>query len=92
VTTKTDRIFISREIVDENTYVDCVFRGATIVYFGGGPPSFVGCSFEGCVWQFKASAQNTVSFLRAMSCPESGFRPLFEQLFTGVSAKPMVLQ
>lgn len=80
--TETGRTFTGRVVVDEGDYRDCVFSGATIVYFGGRPPSFAGCTFEDCKWAFKGSASNTVSFLRAMSRPGSGFHQLVEKMLT----------
>lgn len=77
---ETGKTFTSRVVIDDNSYVDCVFAGATLVYFGGTPPSFQGCRFEGTRWDFKSSAGNTLSLLRAFARPESGFRPLFEHM------------
>lgn len=86
--TETGKTFTARVVIDDNSYVDCVFAGATLVYFGGPPPSFQGCRFEGAQWDFKSSAANTLSLLRAFARPESGFRPLFDQMLLGPQAPP----
>jgi hypothetical protein len=81
VRTETAKTFTGRVVIDERAFVDCTFEGATLLYFGGPPPSFRGCQFRGAQWDFKSSALNTIGLLQAFSRPESGFRPLFEQIF-----------
>jgi hypothetical protein len=76
------RTFTGRVVIDERAFVNCTFDGATLVYFGGPPPAFQGCRFNGARWDFKSSALNTISLLQAFSRPESGFRALFDQIFT----------
>jgi hypothetical protein len=36
--------------IDGNTYRACLFDGCTMVFRGGGVPSFSFCSFERCTW------------------------------------------
>jgi hypothetical protein len=76
------KTFTGRVVIDDRAFVDCVFTGATLVYFGGAPPGFQGCRFEGVRWDFKSSALNTIGLLQAFSRPESGFRALFDEIFT----------
>ena len=80
-TTHEGKTFSGRVVMDDRSYLGCVFAGATMVYFGGPPPAFQGCRFEGCRWELKSSALNTLMLLRAFSRPESGFRPLFDEFF-----------
>jgi hypothetical protein len=80
LTTETQKTFTGRVVIDDKSFVDCVFKDVTMVYFGGPPPSFQGCEFDGVGWEFKSSASNTVALLRAFAQPESGFRSLFERL------------
>jgi hypothetical protein len=86
--TLTGKTFAGRVVIDDRSYVDCVFSGATLVYFGGPPPAFQGCRFEGCRWELKSSALNTLMLLRAFSRPESGFRPLFDEFFASLPNEP----
>jgi hypothetical protein len=83
IETHTGKTFTGRVVIDERAFVDCTFEGATLLYFGGPPPSFQGCQFRGAQWDFKSSALNTIGLLQAFSRPESGFRALFEQIFAG---------
>ena len=78
---EVDQTFNGRVVLDENSYRNCVFADATLVYYGGQPPSFEACTFERCQWTFNSSAGNTVAFLRTMAHSDSGFRKLFEQIF-----------
>ena len=75
------RTFTGRVVLDENSYKDCVFTDAVMVFYGGQPPSFEACTFERCQWTFNSSAGNTVAFLRTMAHSDTGFRKLFEQIF-----------
>jgi hypothetical protein len=78
---ETDRTFTGRVVLDENRYRNCVFSEATLVFYGGQPPTFEACTFERCQWTFNSSAGNTVAFLRTMAHSDGGFRQLFEQIF-----------
>lgn len=81
IETHAGKTFTGRVVIDERAFVDCTFEGATLLYFGGPPPSFQGCQFRNVQWDFKSSALNTIGLLQAFSRPESGFRALFEQIF-----------
>ena len=85
-----DKTFTGRVVLDDNRYQRCVFSGATLVFYGGSPPVFEACTFEGCQWSFNSSAGNTLNFLRGMAHAEadSGFRTLFDQIFARPSEAP----
>lgn len=58
--------FINQEIhVENKQFVDCVFRGCTLVY-NGGTPSFIRTGFFETRWVFDGPAQNTISLLKAL--------------------------
>jgi hypothetical protein len=80
------KTFTGRVVIDENSYRDCVFSGANMVYYGGQPPAFESCTFERCQWTFNSSAGHTVAFLRTMAHSDTGFRNLFEEIFANKPA------
>jgi len=52
--------------LDAERFTDCEFRECRLVYRGGEPPSFEGCSFVGCDWQFEGAAANTLKHLKTL--------------------------
>jgi len=52
--------------LDAERFADCEFRECRMVYRGGEPPSFEGCSFVGCDWQFEDAAANTLKHLKTL--------------------------
>lgn len=52
--------------IDGERFLDCEFRGATLVYAGGPLPFFEGCHFHNCTWRLDDAADRTralISFL-----------------------------
>lgn len=60
--------------LDGNSFVNCSFQHATLVYRGGAAPSLAGCCFEPAQIEFQDAAANTVHLLGAMARPGSGLR------------------
>jgi hypothetical protein len=56
----------TREIIDNNRYVDCIFNRCTIVYAGGEIPHISGCQFNDCQWQFEDAAERTLVFMKML--------------------------
>ncbi|MBL8773024.1 MAG: hypothetical protein JNK30_16700 [Phenylobacterium sp.] len=51
-------------LMDGETFSDCEFRDCRLVYGGGEPPAFAGCSFVGCDWKYEDAAARTLAFLK----------------------------
>lgn len=68
-------------ILDNARFEDCTFRGATLIYHGGVPPSIRDCTFQGVAFEFAGPAGRTLAFLQALSSRASGFRDLFKASF-----------
>lgn len=62
--------------VDGNTYFDCLFNGARLIYEGGVPPGFSNCTFTDSNFAFQEAAGRTLAFLRAMSPVATNMRPV----------------
>lgn len=50
--------------LDGETFSDCEFRDCRLVYAGGEPPQFRGCSFIGCDWKYDEAAARTLAHLK----------------------------
>ena len=70
-----------RVVLDNTSFEGCTFQQATLVYFGGPPPSIRDCNFQGVSFRFDGAAGRTLALLQAMSAPSSGFRDLFKASF-----------
>jgi hypothetical protein len=70
-----------REPIDGNEYVDCRFDNVSLVYAGGPLPAFERCEFTRYRLVLEGPAERTLAFLQAMADPESGFLPIYEQMF-----------
>ena len=59
-----NRVFKNEEIfLDGHEFEDCVFRGCTIYYRGGGFSLLGHCDFTDCNFHLIGQAQNTARFL-----------------------------
>lgn len=63
-----------RHVLDGNTYVDCEFKNAQLVFKGTQQPGFTNCRFTQTRFVFEDNAAVTVNFLRGLLRPESGLR------------------
>jgi hypothetical protein len=52
--------------LDAERFSDCEFRDCRLIYRGGEPPHFEGCSFVGCDWQFEDAAAHTLKHLKTL--------------------------
>jgi len=61
-----DGVIYSHEtvVLDGEVFPDCEFRNSRLVYAGGEPPDFRGCSFIGCDWRQDGAAARTLAYLR----------------------------
>ncbi|MFC5343993.1 hypothetical protein ACETK8_19385 [Brevundimonas staleyi] len=78
-----------RVIVDDQTFTDCQFKNAEVVYTGGTPPAYVRCGFEGSRLVFEGPADSTLQYLRALAAAGPEFRAVVLSLIpelTGQSA------
>jgi glycosyltransferase involved in cell wall biosynthesis len=50
--------------LDGATFADCTFNGTSLVYNGGKPPLFDGCSFNYVGFDFEGPAKDTVALVR----------------------------
>ena len=77
----TNRTLSGVVILDGSRFLRCRFKAAALVYTGGAPPSFEGCSFEDVSFRFDGAAGRTLAFLKAMSAPSSGLAVVFKASF-----------
>jgi hypothetical protein len=52
--------------VDAQTFIDCEFRSARMIYGGGELPTFDGCAFEQCEWSFEGPAARTLEYIQTL--------------------------
>lgn len=52
--------------MDGETFSACEFRDCRLVYAGGEPPVFAGCTFVGCDWKYDEAAARTLAFLKVV--------------------------
>lgn len=71
------RTFSDEKIdIDGRDFENCKFVRCTLVYSGGKPPSLVGLELVDTVLGFTGPAGNTLSLIKAMATPNSGFQEL----------------
>ncbi|HEY0411973.1 MAG TPA: hypothetical protein VGD66_02380 [Allosphingosinicella sp.] len=70
-----------REKIDGNDYVDCHFDNTWLAYAGGDLPNFERREFTRIRIVFEGAAERTLILLQEMAKPESGFTPVFDQMF-----------
>ncbi len=70
--------------VDGHKYTKCTFQNCVLVYSGGEPPNFNGCTLDKIQVVFRGPAKNTVALLQAMSRPSSGFQQLIARTFSSL--------
>ena len=56
----------TREVLDDNEYVDCKFKECVLVYQGGTLPTITGCELNDCRWEFEDGAMRTLMLLRSL--------------------------
>jgi hypothetical protein len=69
-----NQVLQGRQLLDGNTYYDCEFMNAQLVFKGGQQPGFSNCRFTQSRFVFEDSAATTVNFLRGMLQPQTGMR------------------
>ena len=69
-----NQVLEGRQLVDGNTYHDCEFKNAVLVFKGVQAPGFVNTRFTNSGFAFEDQAATTVNFLRAMLPAQTGMR------------------
>jgi hypothetical protein len=69
-----NQVLEGRQMLDGNTFIDCEFKNAQLVFKGVELPGFANCKFTQSGFVFEDSAATTVSLLRGMLRPESNLR------------------
>jgi hypothetical protein len=69
-----NQVLEGRQLVDGNTYADCEFRNAVLVFKGVQQPGFSNCRFTQSRFVFEDNAATTVNFLRGMLGRQTGLR------------------
>ena len=69
-----NQVLDGRQLLDGNTFIDCEFKNAVLVFKGVAQPSFANCRFTQSRFVFEDSAAVTVNFLRGMLQPQTGMR------------------
>lgn len=69
-----DQVLEGRQLLDGNTFINCEFRNARLVFKGVEQPGFTNCRFTQSRFEFEDSAAVTVNFLRGMLQPQTGMR------------------
>ncbi|WP_396593334.1 hypothetical protein [Brevundimonas sp. R86498] len=71
-----NQVLQGRQPLDGNTFHDCEFRNAELVFTGGAQPGFANCRFVQSRFVFEGEAAITVNLLRGMLQPQSNLRSL----------------
>ena len=74
MTETRDQTVRGNVVLDGNTFVNCQFTDARMIYEGGTPPNFTNCAFTNSNFVFQAAAGNTLNFLRAMLPAQTNMR------------------
>lgn len=62
------KIFEDRTLqIDGQTFVDCEFNRARLMYAGGSEPVFNGCTLRDVTWEFTGAALRTMQVLHFMN-------------------------
>ncbi|HWW12733.1 MAG TPA: hypothetical protein VN018_09460 [Brevundimonas sp.] len=69
-----DQTLTGVQALDGNTYINCTFSNARLVYKGGFPPGFGNCAFEDTEFVFDDAAGRTLGFLKAMAPATTNMR------------------
>jgi hypothetical protein len=69
-----DQTLSGVQTLDGNTYINCQFKNARLIYLGGIPPGFGNCAFEDSEFMFDGAAGRTLGFLRAMAPATTNMR------------------
>ncbi len=69
-----NQVLQGRQALDGNSFFNCEFRNAQMVYRGGVQPSLSNCKFTASQFVFEGEAANTMNLLRGMLRPQSGLR------------------
>lgn len=69
-----NQVLEGRQQIDGNTYYDCEFKNAQLVFKGVQMPGFSNCRFARSGFMFEDQAATTVNLLRGMLRPETGMR------------------
>lgn len=69
-----NQVLQGRQPLDGNSFTDCEFKDAQLVYGGGAHPQLVNCRFTASRFVFEGEAANTMNLLRGMLRPESNLR------------------
>ncbi len=69
-----NQVLEGRQLLDGNTFIDCEFRNAQLVFKGVEQPGFANCRFTASRFVFEDNAAVTVNLLRGMLRPETGMR------------------
>jgi hypothetical protein len=64
------------QMIDGNTYIDCTFDNARLIYEGGAAPGFGNCMFKASHFRFQGPAGQTLTFLKAMAPARTGMREM----------------
>lgn len=65
--------------VDGKRFEGCSFNNSSLVYSGGGLPSFANCEFNNVTLQFSGAASNTLRYLNGLN--QGGFARAVAHLF-----------
>jgi hypothetical protein len=69
-----NQVLQGRQALDGNTFHDCEFRNAELIFRGGDQPGFANCRFVQSRFVFEDEAASTVNLLRGMLQPQTGMR------------------
>jgi hypothetical protein len=69
--------------LDGEVFSACEFRDSRLVYAGGEPPVFQGCSFVGCDWKQEDAAARTLAYLKQLW--NAGGKPTVQALIKDIT-------
>lgn len=73
-----NQVLEGRVMVDGQTFYDCEFKNAQLVFKGRIQPGFSNCRFTQSRFVFEDEAATTVNLLRGMLQPQTGMRGFVE--------------
>jgi len=80
------RTFLDEEVVlDNNTFINCEFKGSNLIYSGDGTVVLKDCGFDSVRWTFSGSASNTLKFMQGLYHGAGvGGKKLIEETFNQI--------
>jgi hypothetical protein len=70
--------------IDEDEFVNCLFKKCRIIFTGKGPALFTNCRFDECQWVFDDAAEETLQYLATLYQLGPGGESLVDGIFDSI--------